>query len=253
LILYYSTESILGYTGLGDEMNASLTIGRAAQAAGVNLETIRFYERQKLIEQPPKPTGSVRRYSPETVSRIRFIKEAQHLGFSLREIRELLELRADPGADCADVRGRAIAKRGEVERKIAELGRIRAALDTLIASCPGGGALRACTILEAIEHVAVGKGGARRARVDRAQPIRTSQRRGASSDMDTAIFTIKGMHCDGCAETVKALLARQPGVKTSAVSFKDGNARVLYDPLATSAERLIAAIERAGYRAAHQT
>jgi MerR family copper efflux transcriptional regulator len=230
-------------------MNASLTIGKAAQSAGVNIETIRFYERQKLIEQPPKPMGSVRRYSPETVARIRFIKEAQHLGFSLREIRELLELRADPGADCADVRGRAITKRNEVERKIAELGRIRAALDTLIASCPGGGALRACTILDAIEHVAVAKGGhGGRAGPAPAQQMRTSQRRGASNDMKTATFTIKGMRCDGCAETIKALLAREPGVKTSTVSFKDGNARVLYDAATTSTDRLIVAIEGAGYR-----
>ena len=70
------------------------------------------------------------------------------------------------------------------------------------------------------------------------------------SDMKTAIFTVSGMHCDGCAETVKALLAREPGVKTSTVSFQEAKARLLYDPAATSPERLIAVIERAGYRAA---
>jgi MerR family copper efflux transcriptional regulator len=231
-------------------MKASLTIGSAAQAAGVNIETIRFYERQKLIEQPPRPIGSVRRYSPETVSRVRFIKEAQHLGFSLREIRELLELRADPGADCAEVRGRAIAKRNEVERKIAELGRIRAALDTLIASCPGGGGLRACTILDAIAHVAVAKDSARRERAAARAREEDEPAAGSLSDMKTATFTIRGMHCDGCAETVNALLAREPGVKTSTVSFQEGKGRVLYDPSVTSTDRLIAVIERAGYRAA---
>jgi copper chaperone CopZ len=70
--------------------------------------------------------------------------------------------------------------------------------------------------------------------------------------MKTAIFTIKDMHCDGCAETIKVLLAREPGVHTSTVSFKEGNARVLYDPAATSADRLIAAIEGGGYQVAQQ-
>jgi copper chaperone CopZ len=68
--------------------------------------------------------------------------------------------------------------------------------------------------------------------------------------MKTATVTIRGMHCDGCAETVKALLAGEPGVKASTVSFREGKARVLYDPSATSTDRLIAVIERAGYRAA---
>jgi MerR family copper efflux transcriptional regulator len=229
-----------------------LTIGKTAQRAGVGVETIRFYERRGLIERPRKPAGGgFREYDAETIARVRFIRQAQELGFSLREIEELLSLRADPAADCTDVRTRAVAKRNEVERKIAELGRIRGALDALIASCPGGGALRACTILDAIERVAVAKDGTRRGRSARAQAKRTSQRQGASRNMKTGIFTIKGMHCDGCAETIKALLAREPGVTTAVVSFKDGNARVLYDPAATSAERLIAAIERAGYRAAH--
>jgi MerR family copper efflux transcriptional regulator len=232
---------------------AILTIGQAARAAGVGVETIRFYERRGLIAQPRKPAGGgFREYDAKTIERIRFIRQAQELGFSLREVQDLLSLRADPGADCADVRTRAIAKRNEVERKIADLGRIRAALDTLIASCPGGGALRACTILDAIENVAVAKGRARRARAAMAQQKKMSKRRGASTDMNTAIFTIKGMHCEGCAERIKALLVREPGVTTSTVSFKDGHARVLYDPVITSADRLIAAIERAGYRAAPQ-
>lgn len=231
----------------------SITIARAARAAGVGVETVRFYERRGLIKQPRKPaSGGFREYDAETVARIRFIRQAQELGFSLREIQELLSLRADPGADCADVRTRAITKRDEVERKVAELGRIRAALDTLIASCPGGGALRACTILDAIEHVPVAKARARPARAARAHEKTTSKRRGVSSAMKTAIFTIDGMHCDGCAETIKALLRLDPGVRTSTVSFKDGNAQVLYDPVATSADRLIAAIERGGYKAAQK-
>ena len=132
----------------------AVTIGKAARVAGVGVETIRFYERRGLIEQPPKPVGTgYRVYSVETVRRIWFIRQAQQIGFSLREINDLLSLRADPSADCSDVRERAAVKVEEVNRKIAELERIRAALEEVIAACPGQGALRACTILEALEVV----------------------------------------------------------------------------------------------------
>ena len=128
-----------------------MTIGRAARKADVGVETIRFYERRGLIRQPAKPDGAGYRIYPEdVVQRLRFIRQAQDIGFSLREIDELLSLRADPGADCADVREQATAKLQEVERKIARLEEIRAALEELIAACPGRGALRACSILEAL-------------------------------------------------------------------------------------------------------
>lgn len=128
-----------------------MTIGRAARKADVGVETIRFYQRRGLIRQPVKPDGTgFRHYPEETVQRIRFIRQAQDIGFSLREIDELLSLRADPGADCADVRDQATAKLQEVERKLARLEEIRAALEDLIAACPGRGALRACSILEAL-------------------------------------------------------------------------------------------------------
>ncbi len=128
-----------------------MTISKAARAAGVGIETIRFYERNGLIEQPPKPAfGGFRVYPAETVRRVRFIRQGQDLGFSLREIEELLSLRADPAADCSDVRERATAKREEVDRKIAHLERIRGALEELIAACPGRGALRVCSILGAL-------------------------------------------------------------------------------------------------------
>lgn len=234
-------------------MATDLTISRAADRAGVGVETIRFYERRGLIKQPMRPRGGgFRFYDEAVVGRIRFIRQAQDLGFSLREIKELLNLRADPGADCADVRIRAITKRDEVERKVAELGRIGAALDTLIASCPGGGALRACTILDAIEHVPVAKIKAKPVRTARAQEKTTSKPRGVSNAMKTAIFTIEGMHCDGCAETIKALLGMEPGVQAATVLFKGRNARVLYDPATTNENRLIAAIERGGYKAVRQ-
>jgi MerR family copper efflux transcriptional regulator len=128
----------------------ALTIGKAARESGVGVETIRFYERQGLIEQPPKPHMGVRRYSDEAISRIRFIKKAQQLGFTLREIHELLALRADPDADCSQLREEAVAKLQNVRQKIEQLQQIGAALETLINACPGQGGLQACSILEAL-------------------------------------------------------------------------------------------------------
>ncbi|PJK29201.1 MerR family transcriptional regulator [Minwuia thermotolerans] len=135
---------------------ANMTIGRAAKAAGVRIATIRFYERRGLIAQPRKPESGYRTYPDETVSRIRFIRQAQEIGFSLAEVAELLSLRADPRADCGDVRARAIGKRAEVQAKLDQLTQIRAALDELIASCPGGGNVRACTILDAMQREPAG-------------------------------------------------------------------------------------------------
>ncbi len=137
-----------------------LTISKAAKNAGVGVETIRFYERKGLIEQPLKPQdGGYRTYPIETVRRIKFVRQAQEIGFSLREIEELLSLRADPSADCSDVRERATAKLEEVDRKMEQLGRIRAALDELIRACPGQGALRTCSIMESLV-AATGETGA---------------------------------------------------------------------------------------------
>ena len=129
----------------------AMTISKAACRGGVRIETIRFYERRGLIQQPPRPNDSGFRIYPEqTVQRIRFIRQAQEIGFSLREIEELLSLRADPSADCADVRPQATAKLEEVERKIAKLEKMRGALQELIDACPGSGAIRVCSIMEAL-------------------------------------------------------------------------------------------------------
>jgi MerR family mercuric resistance operon transcriptional regulator len=128
----------------------ALTIGRAARLAGVGVETIRFYERQGLLEQPPRPQSGVRRYSDEVIARIRFIKKAQQLGFTLRETQELLALRADPEADCSDLRAQAATKLEDVRYKIAQLQQIGAALQALIDACPGRGGLEVCSILEAL-------------------------------------------------------------------------------------------------------
>lgn len=127
------------------------TIGEAARRAGVGVETIRFYERRGLIEQPPKPQGAgFRIYPAEEIRRIMFVRQAQQLGFSLREIAELLSLRADPAADCSMVRQQAVAKLDEVRGKLEQLRRIGSALESLIANCPGEGGLQVCSILDAL-------------------------------------------------------------------------------------------------------
>jgi len=128
------------------------TIGKAARKAGVGVETIRFYERRGLIDQPRRPpSGGYRRYPAATIDRITFIRQAQTLGFALREIEDLLSLRADPSSDCGEVRVRAQAKLAGVTAKIANLERIRRSLEHLIARCPGQGALEACSIMDALE------------------------------------------------------------------------------------------------------
>jgi len=228
-------------------MAIGMTISRAAERAGVGVETVRFYERRGLIEQPARPrTGGYRFYDNEVVERIRFIRQGQELGFSLREIAELLSLRADPGADCGDVRTQAVSKREEVDRKIAQLQHIRSALDELIATCPGGGALRACTIIDAMA-------GRRAAKALRPSgKIARQNRTTKGRDVKTANFRIDGMHCDGCARTIEAFISMEPGVRKATVSFKAREARILFDPQASSEYQLAAAIRKAGYSVAGQ-
>jgi len=218
------------------------TISRAATAANVNIETIRFYERRGLIAQPLKPAGGgAREYDDDTIARIRFVRQAQEIGFSLREITELLSLRADPAADCADVRARAIEKRDEVLSKLDRLSRIRDALDVLIARCPGGGDIDACTILEAME----GDGSA----VGSPPPSPAPPTERGTSDMKTTLLAVKGMHCDGCARTIEALLARVPGVRKAEASFDDRQARVLHDQDEAPETELVAAVAKGGFEA----
>ena len=130
-------------------MNTPLTIGRLARAAGVNVETVRYYQRVGLLEEPPRPAGGYRTYPPDTVERIRFIKRAQKLGFRLQEIRELLELGE---ASCRDVQQRARRKREQIDRQIADLQALRNTLDTLIRTCEERGESRACPIVESLQR-----------------------------------------------------------------------------------------------------
>ncbi|RMH60207.1 MAG: heavy metal-responsive transcriptional regulator, partial [Bacteroidetes bacterium] len=98
-----------------------MKIGDVAKRAGVNVQTIRFYERKGLMEAPPRTASGYRQYTGEAVRRIRFIKHAQELGFSLREIHELLSLRVDPHTTCADIQQYALEKVEDIERRIASL------------------------------------------------------------------------------------------------------------------------------------
>ncbi|WP_341580876.1 MerR family DNA-binding protein [Marinobacter metalliresistant] len=214
-----------------------MTIGKVADVVGVGVETIRFYERRKLIEQPPRPRESgYRVYSDATVRRLHFIRRAQELGFSLREIAELLALRdADSDhADASDVRRRAMTKLHDVDQKIDQLRQIRQGLAALVDRCPGQGPLQCCSIFEALEHNAGSASG----------PTMSEE-----IDMQTIRLSIGGMHCNGCEEIVRHVLEQQTGVKGCSVSHERGEARVAVDESRISDEQLAEAVRGAGYSA----
>lgn len=128
-----------------------LSIGQVARQAGLTVETIRFYEKQRLIDAPGRSEAGYRQYPEDTVRRLRFIQRAKKAGFTLKDIAELLALRGREDASCADVKLQASAKLEDVERKIRDLECIRDALEQLILNCSGRGGLSECPILEALE------------------------------------------------------------------------------------------------------
>ena len=129
-----------------------LTIGEVAKRAGVHVETLRYYERRGLIEEPPRTSSNYRMCPLESVRRVRFIKRAQELGFSLKEIAELLSLRAAPKAHCGGVRRRAEVKLDDIDEKMRDLRRMKKALSGLVVQCSGLGPISECPILEAIDE-----------------------------------------------------------------------------------------------------
>jgi len=133
----------------------SLTIGEVARAAQVGVETIRFYEREGLIAEPPRRESGYRQYPPDAIRRVRFIRRAKELGFTLKEIGELLSLRVDPGRTCADVRAVARAKIRGIQEKISELSRIKDVLGRLERTCRGKGPTSACPILDMLDEAPV--------------------------------------------------------------------------------------------------
>ncbi len=128
-----------------------LTIGQAARKSGVKVDTLRYYEQIGLVERPQRTNSGYRQYPQSVVERVRFIQRAKELGFSLREIRELLEIRVSPETGCAEIKRAAEIKLADVERKIAELDRIRRALVDVTHACIGEGPLSDCPILDALE------------------------------------------------------------------------------------------------------
>lgn len=126
------------------------TIGAVARRAGVGIDTIRYYEREGLLPPPRRRASGYRDYDPSAVERLRFARRAKDLGFSLKEIRELLALSTDRERGVAGVRQRAEIRLHEVEQRIRELQRVRRGLQQLIEACPGHGALEHCPILRAL-------------------------------------------------------------------------------------------------------
>ncbi len=133
----------------------SLTIGKLAAEAQVNVQTVRYYERRGLFAPPHRTASGYRQYTPEAVARLRFIKHAQALGFSLKEIQELLALRVRQGGACDAVEHKTRQKIGLVERKIRDLQRIERTLQQLAQACRTRQPTDECPILEALEDRAV--------------------------------------------------------------------------------------------------
>lgn len=127
-----------------------LSIGALAKRAGVGIDTVRYYEREGLLPKPVRRTSGYRDYEVGIVERLRFIRRAKELGFTLAEIRELLELSTDRERGVKSVKQRAESRLAEVEQRIRELQRVKRGLKQLIDACPGHGTLEHCPILRAL-------------------------------------------------------------------------------------------------------
>lgn len=140
----------------------TLRTGQVAAEAGVNVQTLRYYEKRGLLEEPERRRSGYREYRPDAVQLIRFIKRAQELGFTLTEIEELLRLRSDQESACAEVKATAEGKIKDIEQKIQHLRAMKRALGLLSISCDTEGSPRHCPILDALN----GEG------IERAKPMR---------------------------------------------------------------------------------
>ena len=139
-----------------NEPTETLTIGGLAEAAGVNVETIRFYQRKGLVPEPDRPVGGIRRYAGSDLARVAFIKSAQRLSFSLDEIAELLAL--EDGSSCAKARMKAQEKLVDVRAKLIDLQRIERVLNNLIGQCEKAKGKVRCPLIAAL-HVPAGVPG----------------------------------------------------------------------------------------------
>lgn len=129
----------------------TLTVSELAAAAGVNAQTIRYYEGEGLLAKPPRTSGGYRAFPPDAADRVRFIKRAQELGFSLEEVKELLDLREHPEAACPEVLKRAQSKLAEMAEKVRHLQTMMRELTRLVKACAGRARPHACPLLEALD------------------------------------------------------------------------------------------------------
>jgi len=127
-----------------------MNIGQLSRRTGVPIDTVRYYEKQHLLPPPTRSASGYRHYEADDVLRLTFIRRAKVLGFTLEEIRDLLALNRNDSGDMAGIRAAAADKLADVERRLAELTRVRDGLRTLVDACPGHGALDQCPILSAL-------------------------------------------------------------------------------------------------------
>ena len=136
-----------------DSQHMAMTVGELAKSAKVNDQTVRYYERRGLIAEPSRTPAGYRQYPDDAPKRIRFIRSAQDLGFSLKEIKELLGLRVDAADTCVAVEGKARGKIAVVETKIEELHRMKSALERLVTSCQQNEVTGECPMLEVLQEI----------------------------------------------------------------------------------------------------
>jgi MerR family transcriptional regulator, mercuric resistance operon regulatory protein len=129
---------------------ASLTISGLAAAAAVSIETVRYYQRRGLLQEPARPPGGVRRYTTTDVDQLRFIKRAQTMGFTLQEISSLLKLRAQDA--CHETRALAVSKLRLIDTSISELQQLRKELAQLVAACDANAGESHCPVIERLTH-----------------------------------------------------------------------------------------------------
>ena len=129
-----------------------LMIGSLAKQANVNVETIRYYERRRLLAKPMRTRAGYRIYDTDALRRVRFIKHAQALGFSLKDIQELLALRATPGGSSAEVRKRADARIADIDEKLRVLQGMKNTLTRITKTCRGRSLISDCPILQCLDH-----------------------------------------------------------------------------------------------------
>lgn len=128
-----------------------LSTGELARGAGVNVQTVRYYERRGLLPEPPRSASGYRQYRPTHLHRLLFIKRAQELGFKLSEVEDLLSLRVRPDGSCGEARERALDAVARIDEQVAQLTRMRGALSSLIGACERQEPTGECPLLEALE------------------------------------------------------------------------------------------------------